>query len=142
MESFASGGVKNTEDRGVDLKEATSYLPISELLPRGCFLDVMFQQTGEPDHINETIVLDRRVLDFCAPGHPRRSLCLSRLSSHLGTRYELLRGAVEDLNEAIRLKKDALAPRPPGYPNRPSSLNNLAGGGSAFGTAHSGGWKT
>ena len=41
------------------------------------------------------------------------------------TRYDQL-GALGDLEEAIPLQRDALELRPPGHPNRPSSLINLA----------------
>ena len=75
----------------------------------------------------ETVVLDREALDLCPQGHPDRSTSAINLGNRLSTRYKHL-GAMQDLDEAIVLAREALALdlRPQGYHYRPVSLMNLA----------------
>jgi hypothetical protein len=58
-------------------------------------------------------------------GHPLRSTSLNNLAVHLSTQYNLLE-AMDDLDEAIVLGREALNLRPQGHPNRSGSLDNLA----------------
>ena len=52
-------------------------------------------------------------------------MSLNNLAVDLSTRYSQL-GAMEDLNEAIVLDREALDLRPQGHLDRSMSLNNLA----------------
>ena len=52
-------------------------------------------------------------------------MCSSNLANYLSSRYEQL-GGIDDLNEAIVLGQDALSLRPPGHPDRSTSLSNIA----------------
>ncbi|KAF8132812.1 hypothetical protein EV363DRAFT_1449036 [Boletus edulis] len=74
--------------------------------------------------LDETITLDREVLDFCPHGHPYRSTSLNNPAADLFTRYEQL-GVMENLHEVIVIKQASLDLRPQGHPDRSMSLNNL-----------------
>ena len=50
---------------------------------------------------------------------------MNNLALHLSSRYNQL-GGTNDLNEAIILDQEALSLRPPGHPQRSTSLGNLA----------------
>jgi hypothetical protein len=52
-------------------------------------------------------------------------MSLNNLAIYLFTRYNQL-GAIEDLDEAIVLDREALDLRQPGHPDRSVSLNNIA----------------
>ena len=87
-------------------------------------LAARFQDGGGRSYIDHAIVLSRKALELCPPGHPKRHVSLSWLALHLGKRYDQL-GVMEDLNEAIALDRDALALRPPGHQDHLDSLNGL-----------------
>ncbi|KAN0094910.1 hypothetical protein V8E55_003197 [Tylopilus felleus] len=74
----------------------------------------MFQQAGEIRFLNEAILLLRKALELCPPGHPDFSTLINLLS------------AVGDLEEAIILNREALELSPPGHRHHSTSLNNLA----------------
>ena len=84
----------------------------------------MFQQAGEIRFLNEAILLLRKALELCPPGHPDFSTLIN-LVLFLSTRYDQL-GAVGDLEEAIILNREALELSPPGHRHHSTSLNNLA----------------
>ncbi|KAG2070866.1 hypothetical protein BDR04DRAFT_1155112 [Suillus decipiens] len=67
----------------------------------------------------------RIALHSCPPGHPNRSLSLYNLATSLQNRFKQ-RGVISDLDEAIKLRQDALVLRPPGHSDRSTSLNTLA----------------
>ena len=52
-------------------------------------------------------------------------MSLNNLALHLSSRYKQL-GAIEDLEEAIVLSREALDHCPQGHPDRYMSLNSLA----------------
>ena len=52
-------------------------------------------------------------------------MSLNNLAVYLSSRYKQL-GAMEDLDEAIVLDREALKLRPQGHLDRSASLNNLA----------------
>ena len=101
------------------------YLPVEQLHLRAESLVAKFER-GETSCIDEAIVLDREALELCSPaGHPKRSVSLTQLAVDLASRYMHL-WAMQDLDEAIVLVREALDLRPKGYPNRSTSLINLA----------------
>ena len=103
-------------------------LPVDKLLSRAEFHVAKFEQGGAgTNYIDEAIVLDREALEYCLPGHPKRSVSLMWLGLHISDRYKQL-GGMTDPEEAIVLDGDALALRPPGHPDRSKYLNNLAFG--------------
>ncbi|KAG2071190.1 hypothetical protein BDR04DRAFT_1098543 [Suillus decipiens] len=69
----------------------------------------------------------RSALERCPPGHPDRSAALNELAVSLSDRFRQ-RGVQSDLDESIKLHRDALLLRPPGHSLRSSSFNNLAVG--------------
>jgi CHAT domain-containing protein/tetratricopeptide (TPR) repeat protein len=92
---------------------------------RALSLVAMFKQGGGTSYIDEAIAVDRDAVQLCPPGHPMRSVSLTRLAVHLGDRYDQL-GATRDLDEAIVLDREALTHHSQGYRERWMSLNNLA----------------
>ena len=58
-------------------------------------------------------------------GHPRSFMSLSDLANVFGDRYDQL-GRMDDLNEAIKFNRKALALSPLGHPNRSTFLSSLA----------------
>jgi CHAT domain-containing protein/TPR repeat protein len=100
-------------------------LPVKQLHSRAESLLAKFKQGGGTSYVDEAIDLDRKALELCPPGHPKRTVALTYLAVHLGDRYSQL-GATRDLEEAIVLDREALSLRPRGHASRSSSLNNLA----------------
>ena len=66
-----------------------------------------------------------KALDLRPQGDPNRSLTLRNLANRLVDRYKQL-GAMQDLDKAIVLAREALNLRPPGQPLRLSTLTSLA----------------
>jgi hypothetical protein len=66
-------------------------------------------------------------LTLCCPipGHRDHSSSLNDRANTVLTRYEQS-GRIEDLEDVITFHREALTLRPPGHPDRFSSLNNLA----------------
>ncbi|KAI9567945.1 CHAT domain-containing protein [Boletus coccyginus] len=102
-------------------------LPVTRLHSRAEFLAAKFRQGGGRSYIDEVIDFDREALQLCPPGHPKRSVSLSRLSRHLLGRFNQF-GATKDFEEAIVLGRQALDLCPQRHPERFTSLNNLADG--------------
>ncbi|KAG0698777.1 CHAT domain-containing protein [Suillus ampliporus] len=61
---------------------------------------------------------------LCPPYHSDRSMSLNNLAISLQVRFTQ-RGALPDLDQAIKLHRAVLLLRPPGHSNRSASLNNL-----------------
>ena len=101
------------------------HLPVKRLHLRAKSLAAKSQQGGGTGYIDEAIDLDRRALALCPSGDPKRHVSLTRLASHLSSRYSLL-GATGDLEEAIVLEREALDLFSQGHPDRAIPLNNLA----------------
>ncbi|KAN0094895.1 CHAT domain containing protein [Tylopilus felleus] len=100
---------------------------IEELHERANALAASFNPDGNgtTDCIDKAIVLDRKALELCPPGHPLRSDSSSLLAAHLDKRYKQL-GEMADLDDAITFEREALQLRPPGHPCRTVSLLFLA----------------
>jgi CHAT domain-containing protein/tetratricopeptide (TPR) repeat protein len=102
-----------------------TYLPVNQFHLRAESLVAKFKQGRGTDYVDEAIDLDRKALELCPHGHPKRAASLSQLAIHLGDRYSQL-GAMGDLEEAIVLDREVLGLRPQGHPARSMSLSNLA----------------
>ncbi|KAF8436306.1 CHAT domain-containing protein [Boletus edulis BED1] len=108
-------------------------------------LDIRYNKLGSMRDLEEAIVLDREARGLRPQGHPDRwmslnnlanpsvhpiptardrSKGLNNLAAHLSTRYSQL-GAMEDLDDAIALAKEALDLCPKGDPVRSILLNTL-----------------
>ncbi|MCX4529289.1 tetratricopeptide repeat protein [Streptomyces sp. NBC_01551] len=78
----------------------------------------------EPAAINATTRLWQHILVHTPADHPDRATFLSNLGSALGARFEWL-GAAADLDEAVRVGREAVEATPTGHPNRAMCLSNL-----------------
>ncbi|KAG1804572.1 CHAT domain-containing protein [Suillus variegatus] len=106
-----------------------------------------FDHRGSDENLDQGIALHREALALCPVGHTNRSVSLNNLATQLSSRFEhqgndedldqgiaLHREALalrpvgndEDFDQAIALHREALALCPVGYPDRSSSLDNLA----------------
>ena len=99
-------------------------LPVDQLHSRAQSLVAKFEQGGGTNYIDEAIVLDRKALELCPPGHPKRYISLAWLDIHLSDHYSQL-GGMADLEEAILLGRETLALCIMGHPDRSMALNNL-----------------
>ncbi|EJD03240.1 uncharacterized protein FOMMEDRAFT_156626 [Fomitiporia mediterranea MF3/22] len=122
----------------------------SSLINLAYSLSSRYEQHGRSEDLEEAIKLERATLELCPKGHPNhleslnnlasslitrykqhgkshpdRSLSLDNLANSLRIRYEQ-HGRTEDLEEAIKLHRDALEFFPKGHPHCSMSLNNLA----------------
>jgi tetratricopeptide (TPR) repeat protein len=70
----------------------------------------------------------RRALDAQSSTHPRRARCLSALGWSLVGAYHRLRGSKADLDEGIRLTREAIALVTPSHIDYPHVLGRLATG--------------
>ena len=70
-------------------------LPLEQLRLWAEFLVSQFKQGGRRSSVEEAIDLDRRALQLCPPGHPKRPVSLTRLATHLRDRYNQF-GAMND----------------------------------------------
>ncbi|KZP19143.1 hypothetical protein FIBSPDRAFT_828515 [Athelia psychrophila] len=93
-----------------------------------------FEQLGQMADLEQAIIYQRAALELCPPGHTaisERRTTIAQSPSiisaiKLCTRFQQS-GQMADLEQAIIHQQDALELHPPGNPNRPTSLNNLAG---------------
>ncbi|KAJ7211503.1 hypothetical protein C8J57DRAFT_1097690, partial [Mycena rebaudengoi] len=84
-----------------------------------------FQQQGDPNYIDEAIMLLREALEIHAAPHPNWGGSLNNLANAVQTRFEQ-QGDPKDIDEAIALHREALEIRAAPHPGRGMSLNNLA----------------
>ncbi|EJC97787.1 uncharacterized protein FOMMEDRAFT_115125 [Fomitiporia mediterranea MF3/22] len=84
-----------------------------------------FEQSGERDELEKSIIHDRAALKLRPNGHPDRSRTLYNLAVSLDARYKRW-GHLEDLEEAVELNRAALELRLEGHPDRSMSLSNFA----------------
>lgn len=89
-----------------------------------------FNQSGDIEDLEKSILLDREALALRPVGHPSRSFSFNKLGIGIMNRFEQ-RGIPEDLDESIDLHQKGLSLRPEGHPDHWKSLNNLA---NALGT--------
>jgi hypothetical protein len=69
----------------------------------------------------EAILIHRKVLALCPPGHPQRPAFLDSITSSLRIRFD----RIEHLDEAIPAHRKALSLLPLGHPHRSATLGNL-----------------
>ena len=100
-------------------------MPIDEQLHSQAILSFPKFDLGKgTNHVDEAVAIDRKELELCPYGHPRRSTSLIRLAIHLKYRYDEFR-QMQDLDEAILLGREALGLFPKGQPGWMITLNNL-----------------
>ncbi|KAG2066828.1 hypothetical protein BDR04DRAFT_1233728 [Suillus decipiens] len=117
----------------------------------GGALRLRFTQCSNIDDIDESIHLGHEAVSLCPEGHPDRGRYLNNLASSLDNRFDhqgkpndldeairsaavwlaLIarfnkRGNIDDITRAISLYRETLTLRPPGHPDRDTTLNNLA----------------
>ena len=98
---------------------------VDQLHSRAESLVAKSKEGGRSNYVDEAIVLDRKALELCPPGHPKRHVSLNQLGLHLSDRYDQL-GAMTDLEAAIMLGRDTLALCTAEHLDRSMALNNLS----------------
>jgi tetratricopeptide (TPR) repeat protein len=133
-----SGCTSSDLQEVIDLcRNTTGLLPIGHrdrpevLRLLACPFRVMDDQdyiTEAQSHAEETRLLSRWAIDTQSFTHPRRAECLTSLGNRLIFAYNRRRGSKADLDEGIRLIRDATALVTPSHIAYPSVLSTLAFG--------------
>jgi len=87
--------------------------------------DLVSQDTGDPDYLDNAILLAETLLETAPPGHTIDASCFDDLSTMLDTRYSRTRN-LDDLQKAITLGELAVSATPPNASSRADRLNNLS----------------
>lgn len=95
-----------------------------QLANLGRALDLRYDLAGSPADLDEAVTLLERAVSLGA-GHPDLAQYQTILGVLLRTRFERT-GAADDLKEATRAGRDAIAGTPAGHPQRGMYLSNLS----------------
>ncbi|KAG1747017.1 CHAT domain-containing protein [Suillus occidentalis] len=122
------------ESTVVDIHESAQLCcKLLPLCPEGTYLRSMGVDTFVGHVIDrlpidasyEGIHLRRSMLELCSLGYQFRHKALHRLSQALETRFQQC-GSIDDINETIQLRREAVSLCPQGHSNRSLYLNDLA----------------
>ncbi|KAJ7203815.1 CHAT domain-containing protein [Mycena pura] len=88
-------------------------------------LQILFEQKGDLDILEEAIKLLNKVLTLLPTSNPHRSIPLSSLADAFHARFKR-QGDLKDLEQAAKLHRSALRLRAEPHPDRSTSLDTLA----------------
>ena len=92
-------------------------------------LATLFKESGQHEHLEEAVSLNRKALELVCGHHPGQSIALRNLASTLNTLFNQF-GRHEHLDEAISMHREALRSRYPilfrsGSLNKPGACSFL-----------------